>query len=236
MIFLTSVSPKHINSDSQLKAVESWLNHGTVVSFNTPAEIPELKEQYKGVTFIPTLRTLEKTYNRPLVAINAMLDWCKESKEKHFCIINSDIELKCDSDLVDRVKLKMDESILLCHRVDHNGNYSGTQYLRGIDVFFIHKKYLPFFPQSMHALGMTFWDYFIPYIAVKSGIETNFIKQDIAYHLVHTAQYSEDNWRKSGRYFLWENELYQFSDTHGIGRMSDFVYRFIHNATKKIDI
>lgn len=234
MIFLTSISPKHINAYSQKLAVDTWLKFGKVVSFNTHSEVIELENKYPDVAFVSTVRTLEKTYSRPLVSINAMLDWAKESKEVNFCIINSDIELKCD--FFDRIETKMQDSILLCHRVNHNGDYNGAQYLRGIDVFFLHKKFLPFFPQSMHALGMTFWDYFIPYIAVKAGIETYFIKQDIAYHLDHAAQYSEDNWRKSGRYFLWENELYQFSDTHGIGRMSDFVYRFIHNTTKKIEI
>jgi len=88
----------------------------------------------------------------------------------------------------------------------------------------------------MHCFGMTFWDYWIPYVALENQIKVYFINQNFAYHKRHAAQYSDDNWRKSGRFFLWESGLYQFDDLAGIGKMSGYVYNYIYTNAKRIDI
>ena len=234
MIAITSISPTHIHADIQSKAIQSWMDLGMeVISVNSPKEIEILETQYKKVRFIPTIRTLEKTYGKPYVQISAIIDICKTLRSKYYCIINSDIELRSDKDTIERIKVRMADNIILANRINHNGDYIGAKYLLGIDVFFIHQRFLDSFPQSMHGLGMTFVDYFIPYSATKSGIQCVFIEQDFAYHKDHPAQYSSDNWKKSGRYFLWENNLYQFNDTSQVGNMSTFVYNFIYSATTK---
>lgn len=234
MICLTSISPTHINKDIQLKAVNSWIELGmSVVSVNSAKETQLLKDIYPNVQFYSTERTLEKTYGKPYVQISAIIDLAKTLEGNEFCIINSDIEIKSDLATIERIRKEMEQNIVMSNRVNHSGNYVGAKFLDGIDVFFIHRRFLNTFPQSMHALGMTFVDYFIPYSATQSGIQTVFIEQDFAYHLSHAAQYSSDNWKKSGRYFLWEFNLYQFSDTTGISRMSKFVYEFIYNSAIK---
>jgi hypothetical protein len=233
MIAITSISPTHINADIQGKAVAGWIELGMkVVSVNSKAECDLLKSKYKDVQFYSTERTLEMTYGKPYVQISAIFDICKSLEEDNFCLINSDIELKSDVATIGKIELLMANELLMCNRINHNGDYKGAKYLAGIDVFFIHKRFLRLFPQTMHAIGMTFVDYFIPYTALNSGIQTTFIEQEIAYHLNHAAQYSRDNWLKSGRFFLWESNLYQFSDTHGVGKMSEFVKNFIYNASK----
>lgn len=232
MIAITSISPTHINKDIQRKAIESWIELGMkVASVNSPKECDELKELYPEVQFYSTIRTLEKTYGKSYVQISAILDVCKTLDEQEFCIINSDIELKSNKEIIKNIQTDMIDNVILANRINHNGDYVGAKYLAGIDVFFIHKRFLNTFPQSMHGLGMTFVDYFIPYSATQSGIPTIFIKNEFAYHLNHPAQYSQDNWKKSGRYFLWEWTLYQFDDTREIGRMSTFVNEYIYNAS-----
>ena len=236
MIFLTSISPNHVNNGQQLKAVESWLKFGEVYSFNSKQESDKLKDQYTKVKFIETARTLEHIYGKPYVMINAVLDWCKKSTETNFCLINSDIEIKTDPSTIEKVSVEMQNALILSNRVNHNGDYRGSQYLSGIDAFFIHKQFMGIFNQSMHCFGQCFWDYWIPFRAIKSGVTVKFIKQDFSFHLDHPAQYNSDMWKKSGRYFLWENDLYQFCDTTGIGMMSRFVYNFIYNASQRVEI
>lgn len=237
MYALTSISPKHTNNDIQLKAIESWIDLGMkVFSFNTPNEVELLQDKYKNVTFITTYRTAESTFVKPYVYVNAILDWAKEQKYNHFCIINSDIELKTDKDTIDRIKKYMEDNIVMCNRVNYDNDYQGNLFLDGIDVFFIHRKYLNLYPQSMYTLGNTHWDYWIPYTATQKGIQVIFVKQDIAYHKNHAAQYNQDAWLKMGRFFQWENGLYQFNTTQGIGNMSKFVYNFIYNSSKRIEI
>lgn len=236
MIFVTSISPSHVNNDQQLKAVESWLQFGDVYSFNHKSEIQQLKEKVPKVEFVETTRTLEHVYNKPYVMISAVLDWCKSKTYEQYCIINSDIEIKTTKETIEKIKAEMYNSLVLSNRVNHNGDYRGTQYLLGIDAFFIHKRFMSIYNQSMHCFGQCFWDYWIPYTAIKKGIEVKFIKKDIAFHLDHPAQYNEDMWKKSGRYFLWENNLYQFNDRTEIGTMSRFVFNFIYNASQRVEI
>lgn len=237
MIACTSISPKHANNDIQLKAVNSWNDLGLkVYSFNCKKECEQLAPLYPNVTFIETNRTMEYHFGKPYVSINAVIDWAKESEFNEFCIINSDIELKTDIDTINRIKSAMAEKILLCNRVNYDTDYKGTQYLQGIDVFFIHKKWMSIFPQTIFCFGQCFWDYWIPFTASKNGIEVQFIKQDIAFHKNHNVQYSEENWNKTGRYFMWNNDLYQFHPTQGIGKMSTFVFNYIYNYSRRKQI
>jgi len=237
MIVCTSISPTHANTGIQLQCVKSWQGLGLkVYSFNHKSEIADLCKIYKDVFFVETSRTFELTYGKKLVAISAVLDWAKEN-DTDICLINSDIELKTDKETIERIKLKMNDNIVLANRIDYDDDEKdGKEYLLGIDVFFINKKILGLFPQSMHCFGVPFWDYFIPYTATKSGVNVIFIKQRIAYHKNHLAQYSPDIWKKSGRFFLWENGMYQFNDTTEIGKMSTFVYNFIYNSSLRIEI
>ena len=73
MIAITSIARRHVNRDIQHKAVQSWIDLGMkVYSMNGKAECDRLRELYPNVTFIETARTMEKTYKRPFVAINAI--------------------------------------------------------------------------------------------------------------------------------------------------------------------
>ena len=233
MIFCTSISPKHANEGIQLQAVNSWLEHGEVYSFNHPSEIPALKEIYKGVEFISTNRTQKEIFGKHYVCINAIFDWAIEHKAS-ICLINSDIEIRTDKDLLKRIEAKMETSIVMANRVNYDNDYNGVQYTHGIDAFFINYKFLTLYPQTSFCLGQCHFDYFIPYWAIGMGIETFFVKQDIIYHKNHAAQYSQDNWVRTGHHFMWLTNMYQY--TNQIGKMSTFVYNYIYNASQKITI
>lgn len=239
MICITSISPTHINSDIQQNAVASWIYCGLkVFSMNCQSEIDVLKSLHPTVTFVPTVRTMEKTFGKPYVAINAIFDWCKEQDEEHFCFLNSDIEIKTSQTTIEKIQVEMDRGIVMANRVNYDTDYTGCQYLQGIDVFFIHKKWLNSFSQTVFCMGQCFFDYWIPYSACQRGIETIFIKQDIAFHKNHNAQYNQDDWLKTGRFFIWENNLYQFNSTmpQEIGRMSQFVFNYIYNSSTRKEI
>jgi len=237
MIAITSISPTHINEGIQLKAVNSWIDLGLhVISMNCKKECDLLEPLYPMVEFVETTRTMEVTYGKPYVSINAVLDFCKNQKENHFCIINSDIEIKTDKEKIENIKNQMNDSIILVNRVNYDTDYIGKQYKQGIDGFFINRKFLSIYPQTVFCFGICFWDYWIPYMALLSGINVYFIKNNIAYHKNHAVQYSKDSWLKAGRYFLWEHTLYQFNPTQGIGEMSNFVYKYIYENSKQIEI
>lgn len=239
MICITSISPSHINSGIQSKAIKSWIDCGMkVFSMNCRSECEILKSLYPDVEFIPTFQTMELSFKKPYVRINAVLDWCKGAHKEHFCIINSDIELKTDADTIIRIEKEMETALVLANRVNYETEYTGEQYLSGIDVFFIHKKWLNNFAQTLFCFGQCFWDYWVPYSATQRGIELTFIKQNIAFHKNHNAQYDQDQWLKTGRLFIWEHNLYQFNSTQPkeIGRMSSHVYNYIYATAKRKEI
>jgi hypothetical protein len=204
-----------------------------VYSFNHISEIATLKDIYKGVNFIPTSRTQKEIFGKHYVCVNAIFDFAIENKFD-ICLINSDIELKIDKETLQRIELKMADSIVMANRVNYEFEYTGAQYTQGIDAFFISNKFLNLFPQTSFCLGQCHFDYFIPYWAIGMGVETFFIKQDIIYHKNHNAQYSQENWIKTGHHLMWLTNLYQF--TNQIGKMSTFVYNYIYNASQRITI
>ena len=236
MIFCTSIAPKHINLNAQKIATDSWLDLGIpVYSFNSPEEIELLKSQYPKVEFVPTLRTMELTYGKQYVSVNAILDWCKEKRVENVCIINSDIEMRIDLKTLAKIENEMSNQILMSQRVNYGSNKQGV-FRSGIDTFFINEKFLSIYPQSVYAIGQCHWDYWIPYKAILSGINTSFIRNEITFHKEHKEQYDHNSWLKTGRYFQWENNLFQFSTTKGIGEMSTYVHTYIMNASKTITI
>lgn len=211
MIALTSISPKHAIGDAQLVAVRSWVENGLkVYSFNSQAEIDILKETYKEVEFVATNRTHEHQWGRPYVSLNALLDFAKEQEDEDVVLINSDIVLTpCRGILEYQFSTHCSDSIGIINRYDFEADdYSDARiYPFGFDVFLIKKKNLKVFPQSIYALGQTWWDYFVPYTAVKSGVMIHRINGMLAMHRKHQTQWSDESWRKMTKFFALENDL-----------------------------
>ena len=236
MIAVTSIAPNHINENVQQVAVNSWLKLGfKVYSFNSFDECVLLKPLYPDVIFIPTQKTMELTFGKPYVSINFLFDWCKGQSHSDICLINSDIELKTDKETINKIFDKAKDNIVMANRVNHNGDYVGSHYLHGIDVFFLNIKYLKIFPQTLFCLGQCHFDYWIPLVANSYQINTIFVEQKIAYHLDHAQRYSHENWLKTGRYLILDRSLYQFnmSAASDIGRMSTMCYNQIYNFSKR---
>ena len=239
MIFITSISPKHIND--QLKATDTWHSMGKVYSLNCKAEIELLKKQYPKIEFIETTRTLEKTYGKPVVSISAMFDFALSLKDENFCFINSDIELHDNKRLITNIKHALELSVVVANRIDYTEkNPKETSlkvYYTGIDAFFLNRKHIEIYPKSMFAMGQCFWDYNVPFTAIKQGINVYLLKNRFLFHKEHPLQYSNENWLKTGRYFQIEHDLFQFDNsTYGIGKMSDFVFNKIYKTMIKKEL
>jgi hypothetical protein len=240
MIIITSIAPKHAND--QKKAVESWLKLNLqVFSFNSQREIDQIEKDYKGVTFVETYRTMELSYGKPVVSISAMMDWCKLSNYDKFMFINSDIEVENHHNSLSNINELLDKNMVLANRLDYGerNNRQNTMkyYYKGIDVFCMNKTHLQMYGQSMYAMGQCFWDYWIPFTALKNGVTVYLVKHRSFYHNEHPLQYSNDNWLKTGRYFRIDNSLHQFDDSvQGIGRMSDYVYNLLYKTMVKKEL
>lgn len=233
MIAITSLSPGHVNAERQKIAIKSWIRLGMkVYSFNHPEEISKIKSFYPAVHFVSTERTMEKTYGKPYVSISAILDWANDKPDEEFCLINSDIELDSDVRVLNRIKNYMDKNVVVCNRWDWDKTKKkSTQYIYGIDAFFLKGKHMKIFGPSLFCMGQCFWDYHVPYTALKNNIPVIAVQNKFAFHKTHNVQYSEDNWRKTGKQFIVEHDLKY--DLESVGRMNEMTFNFLDLTMEK---
>lgn len=229
MIAITSIAPGHKNFDNQQRAVKSWKDAGyKVVSLNSEEEIDLLKDF--DVEFVPTRRHNKLIFGKPYVLVSAIIDYLKEIKSKYSLIINSDIIIKDDSGITDKIKSRSEDGVIIMNRMDFNDDINkAVIYDLGFDGFFINEKYLDVFPQSILCLGQCHWDFWLPYMASINGV--NIIKQrePYIYHQMHTIQYSKLDWRRTGEILRAEAGIFKLGD---IGQVSNYVYRHIIRSLK----
>lgn len=228
MIALTSISPKHINQGIQKIAVQSWLDLGMeVVSMNSEKEIELLKEEYKGtkVKFIASHRTMEVKFGRPLITINALLDYAKDQKDDHFMIINSDIIIKDVCDTLPGIRQRMENAVTMVKRRDFETDINKNEVFdSGIDIFFIHKKFLNIFPQAIYCIGECWWDYWIPYVLLQNGITVHKLNEPFAFHKKHNIQYDMYKWGWIAEYFKLDHNL----KGKNAAQLNQYVFNYIH--------
>lgn len=235
MIAITSISPKHSNFENQLTAVKSWQNAGyKVISLNVKSEIEQLKE-FQWVEFIETTRTNEVLFKKPYVTISAIIDHLKTISDDYFIIINSDIVIRDKIGILDTIKEKSETGIVIFNRYDFDSDMDvNKRYESGFDGFFINKKWLSIFPQSILCLGQCHWDYWLPYQAILANVPILTMPYPYLFHKNHQIQYSAEDWKATGKIFEGEVGVIDsiIKEHLDIGRMTNYVLESIKNATK----
>ena len=131
----------------------------------------------------------------------------------------------------DVYKRQSEKGLVFSNRYDHNGdNMNPTRYDFGFDAFIIHRKFFDVLPQSMFAMGQTWWDYWIPYRFIKAGIPIELIKEPIFLHHRHQNQYDQKEWERMTEHFVWIERYGQqpyVSNGRNAQRVTNEVYRLI---------
>lgn len=229
---LTSISPKHANEGAQALAMRSWIEHGVnPVSFNTPEEIEALRASYDGVEFVSTGRSGKGIHKAPYALISSMIDYAEQCKYEHAFIVNSDITISDPGSKLAGYFEASANGLVFANRYDHNGDLQNpTRYDYGFDAFIIHRNYFGILPQTLFAMGQTWWDYWIPYRFIKSGIPIQLVKEPIFMHHRHKVQYDQKEWERMTEHFVWV-ERYQ-SVRRGPQQTTNEVYRLIRQHAR----
>lgn len=211
IVVYTSLSPSHTNTETQLEAVKSWNELGLeIYSFNSVEETQILQKSYPDyINFINCTKTSKHIFGKPYVLINEMIDHFNYSNNGNvLMLINSDIILKSSNELLNKIKSISSLGILISSRHDYkNELLDGEKYIHGFDVFFIHKKFAKIFPPSMYSMGQTWWDYWLPYTALKNRVSVFRIAESFAFHKEHQKQYNEKDWHRMTQYFRFEHDI-----------------------------
>jgi len=236
MIAVTSISPSHKNFENQLTAIKSWQDAGyKVISLNAKSEIEQLKA-FEGVEFVETIRTNEVLFKRPYVIISSIIDHLKTLKDDYFLIINSDIVINDKRGIVELIKERSESGVVIFNRYDFDNDMEVCKrYELGFDGFFINKKWIHIFPQSVLCLGQCFWDYWLPYQCVLAKVPIFRFKEPYLFHKKHQIQYSSDDWKATGRIFEGEVSVLdpRVTGHRDVGRMSQYVYEKIKNQIRQ---
>lgn len=204
-VILTSISPKHANANAQAIAIASWIDHGyTPVSLNSAKEVEAIRHQYPGVQFVATEANSRNLYKQPYVLIDAFIDYARAEGLPHAMIVNSDIAISDKDGLIGGYLHRSSDALVFSNRFDHNGDGANpTRYDYGFDAFIVNERFYNILPRSLFAMGQTWWDYWLPYRFIKSGVPAHLVKEPLFLHHRHPTQYDQKEWERMTEHFVW---------------------------------
>ncbi len=205
MMIATSISPNRVQQ--QIEALNTWLNQGFhVVSLNAEDEITLLEKQVHQIQLISVDRNARDFFHKPLIYISDIIRYLQIQESEIVGIINSDIYLKEKNNFAYTLEKFSKNSVVLISRINISSlsDLNGATYNYGFDAFFIDQQLLHFFPESQYCLGIPWWDYWFPLIAMKKGLNLKLMQNQKLYHLEHNINYDMEIWRKMGIKFAEE--------------------------------
>lgn len=206
MKIFTTINPNG-NFDAQSEAINSWLEKYDVVSVNTKDEVEILKNLYPGVEF----KITDDFYlykNKKLIKFDSIL-FEMGQVSGYSCFLNSDIILKKDMEIKINSR-HLNNGIYLSTRYDIDGNEISF-YKWGFDFFCIHSKYVNHFKNDLFAIGLPWWDYWLPICAFMNGFNLYHLDYQLFYHRKHKTNYDMKKWHSIG-YDLY-NQISSYLDT-----------------------
>lgn len=194
MKFFTSINP-HDRLDIQINAMKTWIDNGyTIYSINSKEEIL-LLNKHTYIHFIETDDIIDKKYIRLQAVQKAISDTILDNNE--ICgIVNSDINISFCEDL----SIKDDQAFIGV-RTDLYPNDKRERFVFGFDVFIFHKKDFKFEIPEFLALGLPWWDFYIPFIFIKKNFKLITNLNSSFVHLYHVQRYSDEVWIDIGNKF-----------------------------------
>jgi hypothetical protein len=201
LIVATSLSPADPRG-VQPAAITSWLAHGCdVVSVNTADEIAALTPAFPGVEFETANRTAERYARRPVPYIYDVLQAARAraSQGDAVAIANADIFLRPADGLKDFMHMHAQSGLVLGPRVDVADidafeSYSAPEdptYSIGYDYFVMSPAIADDIKDSPFAMGMPFWDYWLPLTCFLAGHTLRTLKSPVALHAHHETRWDD---------------------------------------------
>jgi hypothetical protein len=210
MKVFTTINPNG-NFMTQDNAMRSWALRFSVYSINTKDEILKIKDLYPYVSFIETEITYDYK-NKKLVKLNSILSSIKDSKTKYCAIVNSDIILNSNMNFDKKI---LNNGILIGSRYEINGDETYI-FEAGYDLFIFDSKNIDLFFNENYVIGMPWWDYWVPIIAIKSMMNIYHIENEVLYHITHETNYDYEIWNEFGDFFyndiLKNNGIWKTND------------------------
>ncbi len=205
IVLATSLVPLRDHA-LQAAAVASWRAAGfAVISVNGAKEADQVRGEFPEVTVVTAERTAEQFAKKPVPYIHDLLAALRSAcagKSLGDCtvgIINADIYLRPLPDLAPVIRREAKGALLLGPRVDVAARAdfetfapSGAEtYSIGYDYFLMSGDLLDDFAESPFCMGMPFWDYWMPLVALLKGRPLKTVTTPVALHVQHETRWDD---------------------------------------------
>lgn len=188
----TSISPSHILGDVQQRAARSWMCAG--IPYTTINAQSERITAPDGAQCLIAERDGSKLYGKPYIFVDDLLTQAKADDVDVAIITNSDIELV--SNITKHLQLAANHMVI-SRRIEYKKTPSdGKVYPYGVDLFMLPRRMLDLWPSSQFVLGQTWWDYWLPYWAMKHKERVLMPRVPVIAHKAHKIQHSPEQWHR----------------------------------------
>lgn len=221
MVLFTSLSPRHHNKDRQQNCLDSWNKVGVeCFSVNAKKEIPEVN--YKGVTVLENNDFYFRN-NRCYTKLNSIFKDALDRVSDYLILTNSDIECVYSKDELTSLCEKTKDGVLCLNRWEFTDDKSDCIIDRkGFDTFIIPKSIIQLYVESPFVLGLTHFDFWIPYRAQKNNIPIYRTNEKVILHKRHKLHYDSKEWQITGKWISDLEGLIRFN--YNTRKISDYVY------------
>ena len=204
-ILATSLVPGR-DRELQAAAVASWRQAGfEVISVNGENEAGAVRAAFPGVAVIRAPRTGEQFARKPVPFIHDLLKSLRTAcvglklEDCTVGVINADIFLRPLPDLIPTLRREAKGSLVLGPRIDVTdaSAFAGYQptgtetYSVGYDWFCMSGDLLSDFADSPFCMGMPFWDYWMPLVALLKGRPLKTVTSPTALHVHHETRWDD---------------------------------------------
>lgn len=231
MVLYTSLYHKHNNKSVQQGCIDSWNKSGlTCYSVNAKKEVPMLN--YTGIEIIEN-NSFYFRNNKMYTKLDSIFESAIDKTSDYFVLTNSDIEFLVSENDLKELCEKTKDGVLCINRWEYTDNKDDCLIdNKGFDTFIMHKDHIHNFIGSNFVLGLTHFDFWIPYRAFKKGLKIYLSKDKLTLHKRHKLQYDGKEWQITGR---WLSELENITHfNYNTRKISDFVYSEIQKNFIKI--
>ncbi|MYL82949.1 tetratricopeptide repeat protein [Desulfovibrio aerotolerans] len=202
-VLCTSLPPR--NFERSRLAVSSWLERGfTVFSVNTQAEADILAPHFPEVAFHLCETTAREKFGKDFQYLSTAMECLAASGGEVVGIVNADIVMRGTREDWAAIAASGRTAFTYGPRVNmHNlSDNHGWVHEPGADIFFFPPEFARQVPASEYALGLPWWDIFLPNWAMASGFPIAYIYSPVAMHEYHPINWDFNLYYDFGLYTI----------------------------------
>lgn len=199
----TSLPPHNIALSRT--AVDSWRERGfTVYSVNTQAEVDLLAPHFEGVLFHVCENTAREKFGKDFQYLDTVMDCLARSGAPVCGIINADIIMRGEKQDWARIARSGLGAFTYGSRANVHtlDDKHGWMYEAGFDFFFFPRDLTQKVPETQYALGLPWWDIFLPFWAMALGYPIAYVYSPVAVHPYHHMNWNFNLYYDLGLYTM----------------------------------